>query len=268
MKTRVCLAGATGWMGKPISKAIVQSEDLELTAAVSRKHAGKNLGDVIGHPEIDVVISGSLQEALKTRVDVVVDYTLPDAVKAHTMLAIEKRVPIVIGTSGLSDADYEDIRKAAEKNQVGVIACGNFSITAVLLERFACEAARFLKHWEIIDYASATKPDAPSGVSRELSYLVSQIQKPVTPVPIERISGEVKSRGATINQMQIHSVRLPSFLISLEIIFGAEDERLTIRHDAGSGATPYIEGTLLAIRKVKNYRGLIRGLANILFSAE
>jgi 4-hydroxy-tetrahydrodipicolinate reductase len=260
MKTRVCVAGATGWMGQALSKAITETNDLDLVAAVSRKRAREKLQST------DVVISQTVQEALaNTPVDVLVDYTLPDAVKVHTLLAIEKRVPVVIGTSGLTDQDYEEIGKAAEQNEVGVIACGNFSITAALLERFACEAAKFLKQWEIIDYASATKPDAPSGVARELSYLLSKIRKPEISHPIARTEGVREARGATINETQIHSLRLPSYVIALEIIFGAKDERLTIRHDAGEGASPYLAGTLLAIRKVRNHKGLIRGLGNILF---
>src|SRR5206468_11939178 len=132
---------ATGWMGKALSKTIFETEDLTLAGAVSRKHAGQNLGTVIQQPNLDLIISKSVEDALAAPIDVLVDYTLPDAVKAHTMFAIEKRLPVVVGTSGLSDKDYEEIRKAAEKNNVGVIACGNFSITAALLERFACEAA-------------------------------------------------------------------------------------------------------------------------------
>src|SRR5690242_11938682 len=101
MKTQVCLAGATGWMGKALSKSIFETKDLVLAGAVSRKHAGQNLGKVIQEPRLDLIISKSVEDALTTPVDVLVDYTLPDAVKAHTMLAIEKGVPVVIGTSGL-----------------------------------------------------------------------------------------------------------------------------------------------------------------------
>jgi 4-hydroxy-tetrahydrodipicolinate reductase len=121
-----------------------------------------------------------------------------------------------------------------------------------------------LSHWEIIDYASDAKKDAPSGTTRELAFRLSEIRKPEVRHPVSEVIGERESRGTTLNGSQIHSIRLPSYVISVEAIFGAKDERLTIRHDAGSGADPYIQGTLLAIREVKNHVGLIRGLDKIM----
>lgn len=149
-------------------------------------------------------------------------------------------------------------------NNVGVIAAGNFAITAVLLQRFACEAAKYLSHWEIIDYASDAKQDAPSGTTRELAFRLSKIRKPKVTHPVEETIGEKESRGTSSNGSQIHSIRLPSYIIGVEAIFGAKDERLSIRHDAGSGAEPYIQGTLLAIRKVRDCVGLVRGLDKIM----
>ena len=99
---------------------------------------------------------------------------------------------------------------------------------------------------------------------RELAFRLSEVRRPEVTHPIEDTIGEKESRGTTLNGSQIHSLRLPSYVISVETIFGAKDERLTIRHDAGSGAGPYIEGTLLAIRKVKDYMGLVRGLDRII----
>ena len=144
------------------------------------------------------------------------------------------------------------------------MAAGNFAVTAVLLQRFACEAAKYLSHWEIIDYASDAKPDAPSGTTRELAYRLGQVRQPEVTHPIEATIGPNESRGVSSNGSQIHSLRLPSYVLAVEAIFGAPDERLTIRHDAGSGAQPYIGGTLLAIRAVREQRGLVRGLDKIM----
>jgi 4-hydroxy-tetrahydrodipicolinate reductase len=180
------------------------------------------------------------------------------------MTAIRKGVHVVIGSSGLTDDDFVEINRAALDHKVGVLAAGNFAITAVLLQRFACEAAKYLSHWEIIDYASDTKQDAPSGTTRELAFRLSEVRRPDVTYPVAETAGERESRGTTLNGTQIHSVRLPSYVISVEAIFGGTDERLTIRHDAGSGAEPYIAGTLLAIRKVKDHVGLIRGLDQIM----
>jgi len=264
MKIKVSIAGATGWVGKPLCLAISDAEDLSLVGAVSRSHRGQNLRNVLDDSRLDLKISGSVAEALQAPTDVLVDYTKADVVNTNVLTAIERGVHVVIGSSGLTDNDFEEINHAALKNKVGVIAAGNFAITAVLLQRFACEAANYLSHWEIIDYAADTKQDAPSGTARELAFRLSEIRKPDATYPIEKTIGEKESRGATLQGSQIHSIRLPGYVISVEAIFGAKDERLSIRHDAGSGAEPYIQGTLLAIRKVRNYVGLIRGLDRIM----
>lgn len=264
MKLNVCIAGATGWVGRPLCLAVSQTADLGLVGAVSRSQKGRNLKDVFGDSNLDLTISGSVAEALDTPTDVLVDYTKADVVKANVMTAVRKGVHVVIGSSGLTDEDFVEINQAALDHKVGVIAAGNFAITAVLLQRFACEAAKYLSHWEIIDYASDAKKDAPSGTTRELAFRLSEVRKPEVTHPIEETIGARDSRGTTLNGSQIHSLRLPSYIISVEAIFGAKDERLTIRHDAGSGVEPYIDGTLLAIRKVREQVGLIRGLDKIM----
>lgn len=264
MKLNVCIAGATGWVGKPLCLAVSEAEDLSLIGAVSRSHKGRALKEVLADLNSDVIVSGSVEEALVTPTDVLVDYTKADVVKKNVMKAIRRGVHVVIGTSGLTDQDFIEINQAALDNNVGVVAAGNFAITAVLLQRFALEAAKYLSHWEIIDYASDAKRDAPSGTARELAFRLSEVRKPEVMHPINETIGNRESRGTTLNGIQVHSIRLPSYVISVEAIFGANEERLTIRHDAGSGARPYIQGTLLAIREVRNQVGLVRGLDRIM----
>lgn len=264
MKLRVCIAGATGWVGRELCKEIAGTGDLELVGAVARTDAGKSLREILGDGAGDAKLSATASEALKAPTDVLVDYTKPDAVKANVFAAIERGVNVVIGTSGLTDADFAEIERAASDKGVGVIAAGNFAITAVLMQRFAAEAAKYLNHWEIVEYGAAMKPDAPSGTTRELVNRLAQIKPPEIMYPLEKTMGVIEARGATMDGMQVHSVRLPGFTIAVEIIFGETDERLTIRHDAGGSAEPYLAGTLLAIRKVKEVKGLIRGLDKIL----
>jgi 4-hydroxy-tetrahydrodipicolinate reductase len=148
-----------------------------------------------------------------------------------------------------------------------VVAAGNFSITAALAKHFALLAARYLPSWEIIDYASAAKIDAPSGTTRELAEELSKVAQSELAIPLEQIHGPKEARGATIGGTQVHSVRLPSYIIAFETIFGLPNERLTIRHDAGTGAEPYAAGTLLAVKKVMEVQGLIRGMDTLLFTA-
>jgi 4-hydroxy-tetrahydrodipicolinate reductase len=173
---------------------------------------------------------------------------------------------VVIGTSGLTGADYEEIARKAEERQLGVIAAGNFSITAALAKHFSLIAAKYLPSWEIVDYASAGKIDSPSGTVLELAEEMGKIASSQLIVPIEQTYGRKDARGATIGGTQVHSVRLPGYIIAFETLFGLPDERLSIRHEAGSGATPYVGGTLLAARKVMETTGLVRGLDTLLFS--
>jgi len=166
MKLNICVAGATGWVGKPLCRAILDSDDLQLVGAVSRSRQGQPLKDVLEDSRSGLKVSGSVAEALKTPTDVLVDFTSAQVVKANVVTAIRHGAHVVIGSSGLNEEDFREIDQAALENKVGVVAAGNFAITAVLLERFACEAAKYLPQWEIIDYASDAKIDAPSGTAR------------------------------------------------------------------------------------------------------
>jgi 4-hydroxy-tetrahydrodipicolinate reductase len=260
--TRIALAGATGWVGKALVAAIAQADDLKLTAAVSRSAAGRDAGEAAGLAPLGLKISATLDEALKAPSDVVIDYTKPHVVKGHVLSALSAGRYVVIGTSGLSADDYAEIDKAALAAGRGVLAAGNFSITATLLRRFALEAARFVPDVEIIDYASASKPDTPSGTARELAEMIGAMRKPATSKPVSEVGGVRETRGGAIGAtpVQVHSLRMPSFVLSCEAVFGADNERLVIRHDAGSSAAPYVAGTLLAARKVSGFTGLRRGL--------
>jgi 4-hydroxy-tetrahydrodipicolinate reductase len=267
MAIRVCVAGATGWAGRAVAEAILDAPDLELRSAVSRSAAGKDLGDAWARTAIGVPVHGRVADALDG-VDVLVDYTSHESVRGNTLAAIERGVNVVIGSSGLSAADFADIDEAARASGVGVVAAGNFSLTATLAQVAALIAARHLPSWEIIDYASAGKPDAPSGTSRELAERLAEIGQPVIEQPIARTAGYVEARGATVAGSQIHSVRLPGFVLSTEIVFGLPDERLVIRHESGTSAAPYVAGTLVAVRAAPGLSGLVRGLDTLLLREE
>jgi 4-hydroxy-tetrahydrodipicolinate reductase len=148
---------------------------------------------------------------------------------------------------------------------VGVIAAGNFSVMAAVLRRAASIAAQHLDRWEIIDYASAEKPDLPSGPARELAETLAQVREPAGPVALSDLHRPAQARGAQIAGTQIHSVRLPSFVVTTEVVFGGPGERLTIRHDPGLTPAPYAAGTLLAVRNVAGVVGVRKGLESLLF---
>jgi 4-hydroxy-tetrahydrodipicolinate reductase len=263
----LCIAGATGWTGRALVRAVLDAPDLALVSAVSRSASGQDLGEALGGPALGVPVHGTVDEAVDDT-DVLIDYTSATAVKANTLAAIEAGVAVVIGSSGLTATDFAEIDSAARERSVGVVASGNFSLTAAMCQAAALLAARHLPQWEVIDYASATKQDVPSGTARELAERLGEIRPPVVTRPIEDLHGPQEARGATVGGAQVHSVRLPSFVVSTEVVFALPDERLTIRHDAGGTAEPYVEGTLLAVRKVPELVGLTRGLDTVLLDSE
>jgi 4-hydroxy-tetrahydrodipicolinate reductase len=261
--TRVCVAGATGWTGRAVCEGVLDADDLELVGAVARQAVGHDLGELLGRAPLGVHVALDLGHAIADA-DVLVDYTAPDAVKAHALTAIEHGVHVVIGTSGLSAADFADLDAAARDHGVGVVAAGNFSVTAAMAQAAALLVARFLPQREIIDYASAGKPDAPSGTARELAERLGDVATHPLAVPVASTQGHPEARGADIAGTQVHSLRLPSFVVSTEVVFAADGERLSIRHDAGSTPAPYVAGTLLAVRAVRGRVGVVRGLDTLL----
>lgn len=263
-KLRICVAGASGWAGSELSRGIHNAADMELVAAISRSHAGKSLGEVLSIGGLATPIFGSVEKALQTSPDVFVEYTKPDVAKFHVLSALKSGAHVVIGTSGLRSEDYEEIDRVAKERKRGVLAVGNFALTVVLLQKFAEMAAKYIPHWEIIDYAHADKKDAPSGTARELANRLSKIQESKLEIPLDKIDGPKESRGARLQGSQVHSVRLPGYVISIDAIFGMPDQKLILRHESGTSAEPYVNGALLAIREVSKLVGLHRGLDSVM----
>jgi 4-hydroxy-tetrahydrodipicolinate reductase len=261
---RVCFAGVTGWTAPAIVAGIDASNDLSLSCGVSRSAAGRTLSDVTASRS-DGSVYASVSEALQSaEADVLVDYTSAATVKENVLTAVRAGVHVVVGSSGLTSEDYAELDQLARDQGVGVVAAGNFSIMAAVLKRAAALAAQYLQHWEIIDYASAAKPDVPSGTSRELAETLAEVRTPQSAVPLSQLEGPVEARGAEVAGTRIHSVRLPSFVVSTEIVFGGAGERLVMRHDPGESPDPYVDGTLLAIRKAGDVPGVRRGLDTLL----
>lgn len=265
MKIRVCIAGATGWAGAALSRGVIADNGLELVSGISRKSSGENLSEILRVKSHYIPVLSTVEEALsQVKCDVLVEFTHPEIAKHNVITALEKGVNVVIGTSGLTEEDYSEIEKIANKNKCSVLAVGNFAITVVLLQKFSEIAAKFIPNFEIIDYADQNKVDSPSGSAFELANRLSKIQPPVETVSEDRMVGPKDARGTKVNGVRVHSLRLPSYVISLESVFGLNDERLTIRHDLGAGAEPYVKGGILAIKKVNSFKGLKRGLDSVM----
>lgn len=263
-KIKVCVAGATGWAGSVLSQGIADAPDLDLVAGISRSHAAKTLEQAIGFAGLATPIFGTVEEALEPKPDVFVEYTRPNVAKYHVLSALRGGAHVVVGTSGLTNEDYDEIDGVAQEVNRGVLAVGNFALTVVLLQKFAEIAAKYIPHWELIDFAGAGKKDVPSGTGRELANRLAKVRESQLDVPLADIEGPKETRGARMQGTQVHSVRLPGYTISLDVIFGMPGQKLILRHESGASAEPYVDGALLAIREVGRLVGLHRGLDSVM----
>lgn len=265
MAINICIAGGTGWAGSALSKGVIFNDNINLVAAVSRSQAGNDLTEFLGVQADEIPIFKDVKTAIEqSSFEVLVEYTKPIVAKHNILLALENGIDVVVGTSGLSDEDYLEIEQMALKHNRSVLAVGNFALTVVLLQKFSEMAAKYIPNYEIIDYAHEGKIDSPSGTARELANKLSQVQESTVFVSEDELVGEKATRGARMNGVQVHSVRLPGHVISIESIFGLKDEKLTLRHDSGSSAEPYVKGAILAIEKVGSFKGLRRGLDSVM----
>lgn len=265
MSIKVVIAGGTGWAGSALSKGVFNNKKMELVGALSRKNKDQNLAELLKLGSGNIPIFENIEIALtKIDFDVLVEYTKPDIAKRNVIASLKYGKRVVIGTSGLTEKDYFEIEQTANENNTSVLAVGNFAITAVLLQKFSEMAAKYIPNYEIIDYAHEDKIDSPSGTARELAHRLSKIQESKLFVSKDNLVGIKESRGARLDGVQVHSIRLPGHVISIESIFGLKDEKLTIRHDSGASSEPYVEGGLLAIEKVATFKGLKRGLDSVM----
>ena len=248
---RVLIAGVTGWTGVPLAAAVEAADDLALAGGIARRGADH----------------ASVQEALAaTEADVLVDFTKPGVVRGHADAALAAGLHVVVGTSGLTADDYAALDAAARAAGRGVIAAGNFSVLAATLLHAATLAARHVSHWEVIDYGSAGKPDVPSGTSRELAERLAEVGPPEPAEHDADLIGPPEARGARVAGTRVHSLRLPGYALSTDVVLATAGERLVVRHEAGASADPYVTGTLLAIRRVPEITGVLRGLDRLLFA--
>jgi 4-hydroxy-tetrahydrodipicolinate reductase len=194
-----------------------------------------------------------------------VDFTSATAVRENAWAAIDAGVHVVIGSSGLTADDYAELDERARAAGLGIIAAGNFSVMAAILRRAASMAAEHLEHWEVIDYASDTKADVPSGTARELAETLAQVRRPAPGLAADDVHGPFEARGADVAGTRVHSIRLPTFVVTTEIVFAESGQRLVMRHDPGPDPAPYVDGTLLAVRRVAEEAGLRRGIDALLF---
>jgi len=259
---RVAVHGAAGKMGMEVINALCCDSELEAVGAVDLKAERDRLLLPDGSGEIP--FSADLEEILsRSRPDVMVDFTIAEATMPAVRLAIKAGVNLVIGTTGLSSSDVEEIDKLCRESGVGAVVAPNFSLGAVLMIHMAKLAARYFDYSEVIEMHHEGKADAPSGTALSTARAMVEARgKPFRYPELEKesLSG---TRGGQVEGVGLHSVRLPGLLAHQEVILGAPGQTLTIRHDSISRES-FMPGVIMAIKRVVNIKGLVYGLETLL----
>ncbi len=246
---RVAVAGASGKVGREVVAAVLEHADLQLVGGLGRHSAGRDLGEVAGVRPLGVPVDRDVRRLLaRTPVDVLVDFTEAQAAVEHAFAAVDGGVHLVIGTTGISRAEVEDLDRRCRRRGTGAVVSPNFAVGALLMMRIAALVAAHMPRCEIIEMHHDTKLDAPSGTSLRTAALIA------------RARGQPEEEA---RQIPIHSVRLPGLVAHQEVIFGLEGQTLTIRHDSTSRRS-FIPGILLAVRRVSQLRG-VHSLEELLF---
>lgn len=267
----VVINGAGGKMGKEVIKAVHQAEDMILVGAVDQNPTllGQDAGEVAGCGEIEIPIVNDLQSILVLATQekiqgVMVDFTHPDSVYENVRTAIAYGVRPVVGTTGLSPTQINDLAEFADKASTGVLIIPNFSIGVVLMQQAAIQASKYFDHVEIIELHHNQKADAPSGTAIKTAEMLSDMGKSYNKAMVEEKETLDGARGCIGgDNINIHSIRLPGLIAHQEIIFGATGQIYTLRHDT-SDRSCYMPGVLLAIRKIVDLKSLVYGLEKII----
>lgn len=257
---RVGVIGAGGRLGTVACRAIDRAEGLELAAAVQPSAAGSDLGDLVGVGG-GIEVRGRLQ-ALEGVVDVAVEVTRPPNGARHAAQLLDLGIHAVVGTSGVTDEEVEDLRQRAATAGANVLVVPNFALGAVLVQQFAELAARHLPHVEVVELHHDGKADAPSGTALATAARIAAARS-TEPTPVGGDDDHPGARGHTHHGVPVHAVRLPGLVAHQEVLFGGTGEVLTLRHDSMSRDS-FAAGIVLAVRKVAELDGVVVGLDDLL----
>ncbi len=268
----VVVNGAAGKMGREVVKTVAQATDMNLVGAIDTtpEHQGKDAGELAGLSEpLEIPITNQLEPMLalasqEKQIGVMVDFTHPDSVYDNIRSAIAYGIRPVVGTTGLSPEQLQELANFADKASTGCLVIPNFSIGMVLLQQAAVTACQYFDHVEIIELHHNQKADAPSGTAIKTAQMLAEMGKSFNVPVVEETENLVGAKGCQGGEgIRIHSVRLPGLVAHQEVIFGAPGQIYTLRHDTSDRAC-YMPGVLLAIRKVLELKSLVYGLEKIL----
>jgi len=261
---KIAIAGPRGRMGIEALRLIERTEHFTLVGAIDRINQGKKISEIEGLPMLDAVIYTDIVECLQeTKPDVLLDLTTPEIGRYHTMVALEHGVRSVVGTTGFSKEDLNQLSDIAKRNAIGTIIAPNFAVGAILMMKFSQMAAKYFEDIEIIELHHDQKLDAPSGTAVKTAELITSVRKSKTqghPNEKETLDG---ARGASYDGVHIHSVRLPGLVAHQEVLFGGEGQMVTIRHDSFNRAS-FMSGVKIAVETVMKLDSLVYGLENII----
>ena len=242
MTIKVGVLGARGRMGAEVCRTVEADDELELVASVDEDDPREQLVDAAA--------------------EVAVDFTTPDAVKDNIRFCLDNGIHVVVGTTGMDDADLEEVEAWARKSSANAFVAPNFALGAVLMMRFASEAAPYFHSAEIVERHHERKLDAPSGTALRTARLMNEAREEAWPGAAgkETLTG---SRGGTVDGIHVHSLRVRGSVAHQEVVLGGAGETLTIRHDSLDRSS-FMPGVAIAIKKVGALDGLVVGLEHLL----
>jgi 4-hydroxy-tetrahydrodipicolinate reductase len=259
---KVAIHGVLGRIGQEVLRAVCSDQEMQAVGAIDIKAKGKRLALPGGTTEIP--LSNDIDSILSsTQPDVMVDFTLYKAAMPAIRIAAKKKVNLVIGTTGFSQQDIDEIDKLCSANKIGAVVASNFALGAILMVHMAKIAAKYFDYVDIIEKHHEKKADAPSGTALSTAKAMVQARgKGFTMPPLgkETLAG---TRGGQIDGVSIHSVRLPGYLANQDVIFGALGQTLKISHETTSREA-FMPGVIMAVKRVNESKGLIVGLENLL----
>ena len=272
----VLVSGALGRMGSEVVNSVLNSQDCELFAAIdtNKKNNGKNISQLLNLKPSDVYVSNDLEGSLcsisqefrnETINPVLVDFTHPDSVFENTRSAIAYGISPIVGTTGLTTSQIDDLSIFAQKAGVGCAIIPNFSVGMVLLQQAAAVAAKFYDNIELIEMHHNQKADSPSGTCIKTAEMIEEYPKKYNEGLVKESESLNGVRGGVRDSgINIHSIRLPGLLAHQVVIMGSPGETYTIRHDT-IDRKAYMPGVMQAIRKINNFNSLVYGLEKLIF---
>lgn len=261
---RIGVVGAAGRMGSEVCRAVAAADGLDLVAAVDPARGGRTLDELagVGGAAGELVVADDLEVLTEAAVDVAVEFTGPTSVGANLCWLLDHGIHAVVGATGVSAQDLDVARALAADGPANALLAPNFALGAVLLMRFAADAARHLPHVEVVELHHDRKVDAPSGTALRTAELIADARDTTPDVPLGD-DDHPGARGTVHHGVHVHSVRLPGLVAHQEVILGGEGQTLTLRHDSYDRSS-FMPGVLLAVRGVAELDGLVIGLEHLL----